>query len=94
MKRNFKYILQDSEGGQLARINLPFVLNIGTQFEDPEANGTFEVYKITKEPVSLPIFYSLEVKFYCRKINDTPWLYGHLEKSEYLVMNKAANVNI
>lgn len=94
MRRNFKYILQDQEGDQLARIDLPFVFNLGAQFEDPHSRGTFEVYKIIKEPVSVPLFYQIEVKFYCRKINDTPWLYDHLEKSEYLVLNKSAKVNI
>lgn len=94
MRRNFKYILQDQAGDQLARINLPFVLNIGTQFEDPHSMGTFEVYKIVKEPTSAPLFYHVEVKFYCRQINDTPWLYAALENSEYLVMNKHANVNV
>lgn len=94
MRRNFKYILQDQVGDQLARITLPFVFNIGTQFEDPHSHGTFEVYKIVKEPASNPLFYQIEVKFYCRKINDTPWLYDHLEKSEYLSMHRGAKVNI
>lgn len=93
MRRSFKYILQDAHGDQLARINLPFVLNIGTQFENPHSNGTFEVYKITKEPVSMPLFYAVEAKFYWRQINDTPWLYNHLEKSEYFVMHKSLGVN-
>lgn len=93
MRNNFLYILHDEDGQQLARIKLPFVINIGTQFEDPHSKGTFEVVKIVKEPNTFPIFFTTEIKFYCRQINSTPWVFDHLKSSEYVVLSKSKGVN-
>lgn len=90
MRNNFLYILHDEDDQQLARIKLPFLLNIGTQFEDPHSKGTYEVYKIIKDPDKL---FTREIKFYCRQINKTPWVFDHLKATEYRVLSKSKGVN-
>lgn len=81
-----KFILQGEGGHQILRETCPFVLNLGTQFEN--VGRTFEVHRIVKEEGTEPW-----VLFYCRQLNATPWLTEHIEKSIYLVMSKGKGVN-
>lgn len=80
--REFNYTLLDSAGEPAEKIVLPVLLNIGCQFET--WRGSFGVCRIVKDERGTQIF--------AQRINSTPWLLEHLEKSEYLVINKSLPV--
>lgn len=76
----FYYVFMNEKQEVILKENLPILLNIGTQFEKKE--GTYEVFKIIKDKADWPIMIC------ARQINTSPWLLGHLDKSQYFVMTK------